>query len=149
MTCGPWIAGTTSLSGGLAVPTLPGCALIFVGAPTEPLDCAGPADKEVVDPPPEVLEAPPHAAAATRMAIMTRTFFIRRPPVRVFELPDQTLDVAAGNNCRRAAGQKPRHRRRRTPGALGRKLHRGGWGQGRIGRTQRRRQDEPAQGAGG
>src|SRR5260370_32467196 len=149
MTGGPWSTGTVvPMPLGLVVS--PGCPLIVVGAPVDaPPDWPAP-PRSAVDPPLGAeLPAPPHAAAATRIAMMTRTFFIRRPPRRNSELSDQTLDRAARNIRRRASGQKPRHRRRRAPGALRRKLHRAAGGQSRVGRTQRRRQDEPAQGAGG
>src|ERR1700682_750719 len=148
MTCGPWIAGTAlPVPVGLLNELSPGCPLILVGVPTDvPLGFA----ERAIPPLDGLPAAPPHAAAATRMAMMTTAFFIRRPPVFVLrsELSDQTLDVAARNICQRAAGQESRHRRRRAPGALGRELQRGYRGQGRFGRPQRRRQDQPAEGPG-
>src|SRR5260370_15508103 len=150
MTGGPGSGGTAlSLTGlpGLTAP--PGCTLILVGAPgAVPFDCCA-VIAGVGEGPSEPV-APPHAAAATRIAMIATTFFIRRPPVYLrSELSDQTLDVAARNICQRAAGQESRHRRGRAPGAVRRELQRGARRQGRVGRPQRRRQDEPVEGPGG
>src|SRR5260370_5528560 len=150
MTGGPGSGGTAlSLTGlpGLTAP--PGCPLILVGAPgAVPFDCCA-LIARVGEGPSEPV-APPHAAAATRIAMIATTFFIRRPPVYLrSELSDQTLDVAARNICQRAAGQESRHRRGRAPGAVRRELQRGARRQGRVGRPQRRRQDEPVEGPAG
>src|SRR5258708_17155144 len=110
MTGGPGSGGTAlALTGlpGLTGP--PGCPLILVGAPgAVPFDCCaliarvGEGTSEPV--------AQPHAAAATRIAMIATTFFIRRPPVYLrSELSDKTQTYQATHICQRYKGHASSH----------------------------------------
>src|SRR5258708_12912389 len=110
MTGGPGSGGTAlSLTGlpGLTAP--PGCPLILVGAPgAVPFDCCA-LIARVGEGPSEPV-APPHAAAATRIAMIATTFFIRRPPVSfTSELSDQTLYFPPRNTSPQPPAQQSPH----------------------------------------